>query len=101
MSLWWNGIHAKLKILWGDTPLQVRVLSATPKGRNEMQNYTLAFTYIDGNPTYSNELTFDVFGKFVQVSLRDTGEWYYFDLDIAQLKELKKFVDDAIIKIGE
>lgn len=61
-----------------------------------MENNFLGFEDVGANPTFSNELTFDVCGKFVQVSLRDRGDWFYFDLNLAQLKELKEFVENTI-----
>jgi len=61
----------------------------------------LEFDYVDFDPHFNGKLTFDLGESFLQVSLLNgcAGQWSYFDLDVAQLKSLKEFVEGAIEKL--
>lgn len=61
----------------------------------------LEFDYVDFDPRFNGKLAFDLGESFLQVSLLNgyAGQWSYFDLDVAQLKELKEFIERAIKEI--
>lgn len=56
----------------------------------------LEFNYEDGDQQFDGKLAFDFTAPFIQVSLQQSGEWSYFDLNLEQLVRLKKFVSEAI-----
>jgi hypothetical protein len=64
-----------------------------------MENSNFDFNYCGFNTVDGNELTFDVCGKFIQVSLCENDEWRYFDLDLGQLMKLRDFIDNNLVKI--
>jgi hypothetical protein len=61
----------------------------------------LEFDYVDFDPHFNGKLAFDLGEPFLQVSLQNgyAGRWSYFDLDVAQLKALKEFIEGAIEKL--